>query len=1100
MKILAIRLENLASLAGRHELDFTRAPLAEQGLFAITGPTGAGKSTLLDALCLALYGNTPRLRLAPSRESQLPDASGESLTTADARTLLRRGCTSGYAEVDFEGRDGHRYRARWAVRRARDRIDGRLQAAEQSLTELDSDRVLTAQKREFDRLLPERLGLSFEQFTRAVLLAQSEFAAFLKADDNARSDLLEKLTDTDVYSRISVAAFRRSREAQQVVRELEQRLSGDAPATDEARAELEREAADSERELAEQQARVSRLRVEQQWLDQDDKLGQSVATAVHRHDQACQAEAALAPLYQQERDLERLAPQRHHFLRRRELDRQCRELETQLTHAGDALANAETACTTATQTHEQAQARLDEAERERQHAQPLIETTREQAARLDHHERTHREKMATRQRIDAELTQVRQQHADLLATSERQRHELQVLESALGEQLGEHPDGLAARRALQTQEDRAGQRRLALSALQQEWRQWRQAEQRMTALQRQQQTDQDEHDALLNQGKAAATELERLEREQQQLQASIERLRVARSAQVAQLRQQLLPDHPCPVCGSQTHPYRHAPPVEPAQAMLDATIREEDHQLETIAAQVASARERHHTLQGEYRALKSRMTQTQQQLAQLQQDLAAQKASLGEHEQGSALLEIGDDGEHWLEAQRRQAEQQWQSARQALEVLETTQQRIEPLRQTMQTRDVELGRLASRCEHITQQLAALDAEITPLDATCQHLRETLKQALGTHVSPQAWQQAIDSALEQARQQERQAQTQRQHALSERQSRQHALESTRERHAALDREREDIVESCQAWRRANPDIDDDRLDTLLAVDEAQRHTQRQRLQAAERERHTAEVSLEERRLAWCTHRRERFGELPEADLLDEATASRIAELRQQVNAQETALVPRLDAAQQRRDTALHALHDDDRRRRQQQALNMELEQARREQYRWGSISELIGSADGKAFRRIAQAYNLEQLLEHANAHLATLSRRYRLARGGSELGLLVVDGDMGDERRSVHSLSGGETFLVSLALALGLASMASGQLRIDSLFIDEGFGSLDPQSLAVAMEALDGLQAQGRRVGVISHVQEMHERIPLQVQVEPLGNGASRLNVTKGLLR
>ncbi|MCP1365724.1 SMC family ATPase, partial [Halomonas sp. BBD48] len=149
------------------------------------------------------------------------------------------------------------------------------------------------------------------------------------------------------------------------------------------------------------------------------------------------------------------------------------------------------------------------------------------------------------------------------------------------------------------------------------------------------------------------------------------------------------------------------------------------------------------------------------------------------------------------------------------------------------------------------------------------------------------------------------------------------------------------------------------------------------------------------------------------------------------------------------------------------------------------------------RRIAQAYNLERLLEHANTHLAGLSRRYRLVRGGSPLGLLVIDTDMGDEQRSVHSLSGGETFLVSLALALGLASMASGRLKIESLFIDEGFGSLDPQSLALAMEALDGLQAQGRKVGVISHVQEMHERIPVRICVEPAGNGASRLSIAQG---
>ncbi len=188
----------------------------------------------------------------------------------------------------------------------------------------------------------------------------------------------------------------------------------------------------------------------------------------------------------------------------------------------------------------------------------------------------------------------------------------------------------------------------------------------------------------------------------------------------------------------------------------------------------------------------------------------------------------------------------------------------------------------------------------------------------------------------------------------------------------------------------------------------------------------------------------------------------------------------------------ALHDDDRRRARQQELQAALEAARDEHRRWGRISELIGSADGKAFRRIAQAYNLDQLLAHANQHLTGLTRRYRLARGGSPLGLLVVDTEMGDEQRSVHSLSGGETFLVSLALALGLASMASGTLKIETLFIDEGFGSLDPHSLALAMEALDGLQAQGRKVGVISHVQEMHERIPARARVEPTGNGASRI--------
>ncbi|WP_444678238.1 AAA family ATPase [Halomonas sp. E19] len=259
MKILALRLANLASLPGPLELDFTAPPLSDAGLFAITGPTGAGKSTLLDALCLALYGSTPRLRHAPSQNAPLPDVEGETVSTADPRTLLRRGTAGGYAEVDFLGRDGRRYRARWAVRRAREKASGRLQAVEQSLTDLDDERLLTAQKREFAELLPERLGLTFDQFTRAVLLAQSEFAAFLKADDNERSDLLERLTGTAEYSRISEAAYRRAITAKRHVDALQAKLADDLPAEPEARSALERQAESAEQALTDlqQQARSS---------------------------------------------------------------------------------------------------------------------------------------------------------------------------------------------------------------------------------------------------------------------------------------------------------------------------------------------------------------------------------------------------------------------------------------------------------------------------------------------------------------------------------------------------------------------------------------------------------------------------------------------------------------------------------------------------------------------------------------------------------------------------------------------------------------------------------------------------------------------------
>lgn len=359
MKILAVRLENLASLAGRHEIDFTAAPLADQGLFAITGPTGAGKSTLLDALCLALYGSTPRLRHAPGRDSQVADVGDATLTTADARTLLRRGCASGFAEVDFVGRDGRRYRARWAVRRARERHDGRLQAAEQSLTDLDEARLLTAQKREFDRLLPERLGLTFEQFTRAVLLAQSEFAAFLKADDNDRSDLLEKLTDTGEYSRISIAAYRCASEAKKAVDNLEARLADHLPAEPEARAELERRAEVTRGELDAVQQQATRLEARQRWHDTDDRLREAHAEGHDRQRDAETRWQELAPTRADREWRRLLAPQRHRLIRQAELPGEIARLEAIHGATHEALEKARATQQAAAHERDQAERALD---------------------------------------------------------------------------------------------------------------------------------------------------------------------------------------------------------------------------------------------------------------------------------------------------------------------------------------------------------------------------------------------------------------------------------------------------------------------------------------------------------------------------------------------------------------------------------------------------------------------------------------------------------------------------------------------------------------------------------------------------------------------
>ena len=274
------------------------------------------------------------------------------------------------------------------------------------------------------------------------------------------------------------------------------------------------------------------------------------------------------------------------------------------------------------------------------------------------------------------------------------------------------------------------------------------------------------------------------------------------------------------------------------------------------------------------------------------------------------------------------------------------------------------------------------------------------------------------------------------------------------------------------------LDLDQLIALLQLDAQWLKAERNALTSLDKAVETAATVLKERQTQCDAHRALHPKAAPAAEI-----EARLAEVLPLL-AQEKAAVIEMDVA----------LRQDDERRLKAAGLieQMRAQTARTET--WARLNEMIGSAKGEKFRRIAQQYTLDVLLGCANRHLADLSRRYLLERLPDTLTLLVVDLDMADEKRSVHSLSGGESFLVSLALALGLASLSSHSVKVESLFIDEGFGSLDAETLNMAMDALDKLQTLGRKVGVISHVHEMAERIGVQIQVQQQSGGQSRLAV------
>jgi len=209
MKILELRCKNLNSLYGEWVIDFTDPEYVANGIFALTGPTGAGKSTILDAICLALYGATPRL-------GKITKAGNE---------IMSRQTGECYAEVLFESQAG-RFRCHWEQRRARKRAEGKLQDQEHQIADADTGRLIETKKSLVGKVIEEKTGMDFDRFTRSILLAQGAFDTFLKADDEQKSRILEQISGTGIYSEISRRVHERQRDERDKLNLLQAETSG----------------------------------------------------------------------------------------------------------------------------------------------------------------------------------------------------------------------------------------------------------------------------------------------------------------------------------------------------------------------------------------------------------------------------------------------------------------------------------------------------------------------------------------------------------------------------------------------------------------------------------------------------------------------------------------------------------------------------------------------------------------------------------------------------------------------------------------------------------------------------------------------------------
>lgn len=952
MKIIAIRLKNLTSIEGSVEIDFTVEPLYSAGIFAISGATGAGKSTLLDALCLALYDKAPRF--ATSVESiNLVDVGDNQINQSDVRNLLRRGTSDGYAEVDFQGVDGHRYRSRWSVRRTRNKASGSLQPQVLEVKDLDTEKEFQGTKKELLVQLVDLVGLTYEQFTRTVLLAQNDFATFLKSRGSAKAELLEKLTGTGVYSRISQEIFARNKAAQEEVVMIHNKMSVIELLPEEELLSLQKEKeqltekrAAGIKLLAELNAQLNVVRSlkmqETLWMKkQQEEQGELVNQKNLQNALVVQEEGLLYFRAQ----WEAIQPD---LKKARQLD-----VQIQSQQAG----------------YMQSQQILQVARQQVADQEKKLTSAMEQL-QISYHSLNH-----LLNRTDVEALQPEQ--IELILNEEKER--LETWTKANEERLirlnsFSYPSLVDEQSKIQKELVRL---------------------QNMKQLTEGQLKAKQEIEKLEKEVVVCTRQLAEQDSVVKALQRLYESARMAVGKDVKALRQQLQEGEACPVCGSTMHPYHRE------QEIVDTLYRRMEQEYNTALSAYQQINNRNITLQRDLTHQKTTEAQIKEQLSALQQE----EDSVGNEEQiRSRLNELA---ERILAYRNLYAE--WQQS------------------------DEKIKKLRAHCDVLRENVAQCRLATQKVAADKEQLAILQKAVAGEQQRFEVIAKELDTL---------------------RQERSLLLKgkSADEAEVAVARKEKELNDALETARKQVEGV-------------------KNRLSGLQGEMKQLAVTIEELR------EQQKNIEFP--DLLPQTIA------KQQEDNLNTERALSTVEARLLQQTKNKTIVDQ---------ITKELTEKQEVAGRWAKLNKLIGSADGAKFKVIAQSYTLNLLLLHANKHLSYLSKRYKLQQVPDTLALQVIDCDMCDEIRTVYSLSGGESFLISLALALGLSSLSSNNLKVESLFIDEGFGSLDADSLRTAMEALEQLQMQGRKIGVISHVQEMSERISVQVQVHKKINGKSVLTV------
>jgi exonuclease SbcC len=970
MRIKQLYIHNITSIEDAF-IDFDADPLKNSDLFLISGDIGAGKSTILDSICLALYGTTPRVN-AGTRDRI--DANEDNLSGRDPRQLMRQNTGEASVRLTFDGTDGNSYEAEWQVQRGlRKKATSALSQdvwTLHNLTTCESLSGSTNKDKGIRDAVQKAVGLDFEQFCRTTILAQGEFTKFLKSDEKEKAAILEKITGTEIYSKIGAKIFELTKVKREALKTETDKLSGIQLLKEE--------------DLEEKTTRIK-------------AIGEESAVLVKAWEQAVEARRDLKEVEDHQKEIQRLDQEVDIQLKqqyvvglkgKKALEEGLQRLDSQRKTVVDRIENQKDKAGVL----EQSQTIL-QLLRTIYKTQQQIQLKRQEAPKVSYAE----------QAVALKTDEERLKALNLPA--------LRTEKEVLGKTITDLQNLLTRLEALTSQSKKLEE------ANQQNRQLW---------------------DEVLQLEQGLPMDQERLE-SGKKLLASLEALKDLSATTVnqwaKQIRATLKEGCTCPVCQQTLQQ------ALPKESELDQAYQENLKKYEDQKRAVDLLTD------------------------QLNKKIAGIEAKKNQHRQN--VQNLTKSQTEYQQEERRFLDD---AAKQGIQAMPEAAEKLKAIKLAKEDALFQLGVRIMEAEgletqvneerKVLNQLAAL----AELEKNVAEMGQEVDAMLGKDlVWPVDWRTDMTAFANKLKEEAKQY-TDDKELVKDLEHRLKELEKTL---SEVNEIQAKMIALRSVWQELKADETQavERISAYWNELHAQLNTKLQ-LKA---------LSLQKKQQA-----EQRLEALQVKDTPD-ALDARIAEVEQRINAlkEEGAAISKtleLDAAQ----------------RKDKEALQQRISILTEEYAQWKRLCDPFGNADGSLFQKIAQSFILGNLLRSANNYLKSLHPRYSLEVIPGTLHISLVDAYQGYATRFVSTLSGGESFLVSLSLALALADIGHN-LAVDTLFIDEGFGSLSGTELSNAINTLRALhRANGRHVGIISHVESVKECIPVQIQVIQEGNHSSSL--------